>query len=695
MLFHKLKMNYFGRFHNKEIDLQPGINLIYGQNEAGKSTIHTFIKGMLFGIERLRGRGSASKEDLYTRYLPWDYPGAFGGSMELTIGDKTYLLKRSFHANDKSFTVTDLLTGREVDLKEGNIGELIPGMTETAFRNTVSIEQLKAHTDAELATQVRNYIANLSVAKSQEVNVAKAVSSLTELKKQLDPAQNQAALKTLKENIEDALANEEKMDQLSMQLKEMLNQEQDLKKQKEELKASQDQEAERRMEQLPAILEKYRSYQELSKQLAQLQAHEEDLNGKLERLEQTGGDIQVIKEDKAAAEELQRKLLELDKQTPEVQNKKESLGGNSRKNLALTMLPTVLFAIILVVVTSAKAYGLLLAALFIAIGIAGYVILNNKSKKAWQDLAEREEVLHKKMQALKKELDHILKKHQVADIRSLGEKQDTLLKNSYDLEYGKKQQLELERRRNELLDSRDAVYETIMKYVQYFLPAEELTPQTMQRLQEDIRLRKEKTMDRLSMLEQQLSTCSRKIDRLRWEISTLEGNEDRLMKAQQRYREMEQKLKEDAVELEAVKLALSSIQELSTQIHDSFGQELNRTVSEVISGITGHKYEDLKIDEKLGVKVGLNGAYILLDRLSAGTIDQVYFALRMAVADLLLGKDEVPLLLDDSFALYDDQRVKAALGEIAKRKQTLLFTCHKREQQLLEELGLPYHLVEL
>jgi uncharacterized protein YhaN len=84
-----------------------------------------------------------------------------------------------------------------------------------------------------------------------------------------------------------------------------------------------------------------------------------------------------------------------------------------------------------------------------------------------------------------------------------------------------------------------------------------------------------------------------------------------------------------------------------------------------------------------------------LDRLSAGTIDQVYFALRLAVADLLLGADEVPLLLDDSFALYDDIRVRAALKQISTRRQILLFTCHKREKRILEEMGIPYHMVDL
>ena len=73
MLLTRLKLDYFGKFSGKELELKPGINLIYGENEAGKSTLHAFIKGILFGIERLRGGGEV-KEDTYTRYLPWEYP---------------------------------------------------------------------------------------------------------------------------------------------------------------------------------------------------------------------------------------------------------------------------------------------------------------------------------------------------------------------------------------------------------------------------------------------------------------------------------------------------------------------------------------------------------------------------------------------------------------------------------------------
>ena len=62
----ELIIRNFGKFTNKTIRLSDGIQLIYGENESGKSTIHAFIRGMLFGIERKRGR--AASNDTYTQY---------------------------------------------------------------------------------------------------------------------------------------------------------------------------------------------------------------------------------------------------------------------------------------------------------------------------------------------------------------------------------------------------------------------------------------------------------------------------------------------------------------------------------------------------------------------------------------------------------------------------------------------------
>lgn len=695
MLLNKLKLNYFGRFRNREIVLRPGINLIYGDNEAGKSTIHTFIKGMLFGIERMRGRGAATRDDLYTRYLPWDYPGAFGGSMDIRIGDKDYHLQRSFHASDKNFTVIELSTGREIKLKEGLISELVPGLTESTFRNTISIEQLKAQTDSELAVQVRNYIANLSITKSKEVNVAKAVSFLTEQRKLLEPTQNPEAIKAMQAEIAEGLEKEERIDRLTLQLKELLAKEAALKEEKEKAEAAVNQEEEDLALQLPAILEKYRTYQELLKQADALEQSKNELRVKISSGEREQQVSDSLKENIKEAEQLRLRLIELDKRELELQREKAAYKNTTAKNVLTSIIPALILGVFVFGASRFELWGIIAAVVFLAAGTILYVIRNRRSLKILAEFDRKWMELMLKKTETGEAINEILKKNRVTSVELLTEKQEEVVKNHYALENARLKMKELEDRSRALEDTQDDLYETIMKYMQHFLREEELNDLSMQRLQEEIRGRRRKNQEKQTEINRQQEACRLQIERLRWEIARLEGNEEQLLKNQERYSELEKRQKEGAVELEAIKLALSTIQELSTDIHDSFGQQLNRAVSEVISEVTGQKYSDLKIDEKLDVKVGWNGNYVLLDRLSAGTIDQIYFALRLAVADLLLGKDEIPLLLDDSFALYDEARVRAALHKLAQRKQTVLFSCHKRELELLEEMNIPYHLVDL
>ena len=694
MLINKLKINYFGRFHNKEIELKPGINLIYGENEAGKSTLHTFIKGMFFGIERLRGRGAASKEDLYTRYLPWDYPGAFGGSIDIEHEGKQYRLQRSFHVSDKSFSVIDLLTGREVLLKEGMIRELIPGLSEATFRNTISIEQQKAYTDAELVTQVRNYIANLSLARSKEVDVAKAVGILIQQRKHLEASQDAAALKALQSAIGEGEEREVRMDRLTLQLQELLEREKQLYRQKEELQTAPDNEMTRRMEQLPAILEKYRSYEELHNQSMEMEHQLSELRNKILNGERQYQELEQLKADKKKADALRGDLYELEKQESETTQELKLVQKSGKKALYYSIPASVAAAMLIAVLSSFQIIGLIIAAASLFTGVVYYLYINGKNNQITREYVNNRAALVKRSTDAQNEIMDIMTRHQVNTLEALADRQEELLRGYLIIEHAKEQQKEIEARKSMVQDNMDAIYDTIMSYLQYFIRVDELTPETMQRITEELRLRKQESLGRQTSLYEGYEECRLQIEKLKWEISALEGNEEELLENRKRYDHMKRQQAESATELEAVKLALSVIQELSIQIHDGFGQQLNRTVSQVIQELTGQRYHDIKVDEKLDIKVGWNGTYILLERLSAGTIDQVFFALRLAVADMLLGK-EVPLIFDDSFALYDDNRVKAALIEVAKREQSILFTCHKREQRLLEELQVPYHLVKL
>ncbi|MDF2537521.1 MAG: hypothetical protein K0S76_542 [Herbinix sp.] len=696
MLFTKLKLNYFGRFHNREIDLKPGINIIYGENEAGKSTLHTFIKGMLFGIERLRGRGSASKEDIYTRYLPWDYPGAFGGSMDILLDDKQYRIQRSFHTNDKSFIILDLSTGRELKLKEGLLSEMIPGLTESAFRNTVSIEQLKAETDAELAAQVRNYITNLSIAKSKEVNVVKALTILNEKKKVLEASLNTPELKALQSEIEEGMAKEEKIDSLTLQLRDLMTEEQELKKQREAVLAPPDSEEVKRREELPAILEKYRSYLELLRHSEQLERQCIEFKEKMSSWEVEKLLSATLRKEIKEAEALNLSIRDYEiKQKERLKEQEVIRQADKKRNTLISMLPTGGISILSIILARPITLGFVFAAVALLIGGATYVFLERTGRVKQRRVEEEINSLMQKHSAAIDQLHNILSKNQSRSMEELRIRQEEFLKHSIALELNKKQLADLELRKEELEDNKDLLYDTIMKYTRSYLLTDELTVNSIQRLQEIIQQTKLEEVRKHSEINGLYENCRLRIEKLRWELSTMEGNELLLLKNKERYEELQQRQKESAVELEAVRLALNTIQSLSVDIHDSFGRQLNEAVSAMIGEVTGQKYTDIKVDEKLNVKVGWKGNYVLLDKLSAGTIDQVYFALRLAVADLLLGRDEIPLIFDDSFALYDDIRIKAALNKIKDRKQILMFSCHRRERLLLEDMGIPYHFVDL
>ena len=86
MKIEKLNIHSYGKIKDKEIKFRNHINIIFGKNESGKSTIHTFIKGMLFGIER--GRGRAAQNDTFSIYEPWDNPNYYSGTLKFASGGK-------------------------------------------------------------------------------------------------------------------------------------------------------------------------------------------------------------------------------------------------------------------------------------------------------------------------------------------------------------------------------------------------------------------------------------------------------------------------------------------------------------------------------------------------------------------------------------------------------------------------------
>jgi len=182
MRIDKLHLQDFGQFHNKDISLAPGINLVYGANEAGKTTTKDFIVDMLYGIDK--ARGTAARFDHYEQKKPIN-GSAFSGAMEVTTENGQYLIERNFARSEKKTTVRDLDTGRELPLKQPNDlqGTLIHTDKNT-YLNTLCIGQLGAATDKEIADRLNNYIVNMASTKTGDIDAVSAIMELKNKKKE-------------------------------------------------------------------------------------------------------------------------------------------------------------------------------------------------------------------------------------------------------------------------------------------------------------------------------------------------------------------------------------------------------------------------------------------------------------------------------------------------------------------------------
>lgn len=160
--------------------------------------------------------------------------------------------------------------------------------------------------------------------------------------------------------------------------------------------------------------------------------------------------------------------------------------------------------------------------------------------------------------------------------------------------------------------------------------------------------------------------------------------------------ELKEKKASNNVELAALDLAIRTIQDLSEEIYDSFGGVLNEQVSALVCKITNGKYSEVRIDDRLQVMVKSGNSYIGMDYLSMGTIEQIYLALRLSIANVLITED-LPIIIDDIFVTYDYQRLYdtvSCLGEYLNR-QIIMFTTNPGLQEMCTQLGIAYSAISL
>lgn len=186
MVIKELYIKNFGKLTERHFYLRHGIQILSGENESGKSTLHAFIRAMLFGLER--GRGRAAAKDDFTRYEPWDTPGNYAGMMRFSCGGRTFRLERSFDRYTKRASLVCEDDGEELSVEQGDLDMLLGGLTPGLFDSTVSVGQLQAEPGQELYDALENYAANYLETGSMEIDLAAAFRMLKEKKRDVSRA---------------------------------------------------------------------------------------------------------------------------------------------------------------------------------------------------------------------------------------------------------------------------------------------------------------------------------------------------------------------------------------------------------------------------------------------------------------------------------------------------------------------------
>lgn len=145
MKIDSIQIDGFGKLCNYSWQPSPGFNLIYGANEAGKSTLLAFIRAMLYGLNDRKQKQLA--DDPRNRYFPWDQQVSFGGSLICSHEGATYRINRQFGSTKRqdSLQFMNHSTGTEIALKKGTEpGDYLFSIREEEFENTVFIAQMES-----------------------------------------------------------------------------------------------------------------------------------------------------------------------------------------------------------------------------------------------------------------------------------------------------------------------------------------------------------------------------------------------------------------------------------------------------------------------------------------------------------------------------------------------------------------------
>ena len=206
MIIKRVNIIAFGGLKDKVISFDNGINVIYGENEAGKSTIQAFIKIWLYGMSSYKGKDYKQNERL--KYMP-STGETISGELYVESKNKDYIIRRTFGKSKKEDTssIIDVITGEEISyISKDEPGKYFFNINRATFINTLFIGQLGVGVRKDKEGEIIDKIANSIGIDDGQVSVDVAIAKLNKYKKSISNVRKNGCLDILNEKYSNLLS---------------------------------------------------------------------------------------------------------------------------------------------------------------------------------------------------------------------------------------------------------------------------------------------------------------------------------------------------------------------------------------------------------------------------------------------------------------------------------------------------------
>lgn len=208
----------------------------------------------------------------------------------------------------------------------------------------------------------------------------------------------------------------------------------------------------------------------------------------------------------------------------------------------------------------------------------------------------------------------------------------------------------------------------------------------------------ENSKNDLEQITNEINEGKIKLNTLEIEEKGISSQLEELITLQEEHENLSEQLKEIEQKNYEINLAKEFLEKAYEKMKINITPKFTENLSQTIKNITNDKYSKVNINDENGLIIEMqNGEYVSAEKLSIGTIDQLYLSLRMSMVEEI-SKEKMPIILDEAFAYYDDERLENILKYLIERfnnHQLIIFTCTNREKEILNKLNYKFNNTEL